>query len=854
MLKKYWHVLAFVIAIVIGLYLRVINPWNSVFTWTVRLGGNDPWYYERLIENCIHNFPYRIWFDPFTKYPYGTYTHFGPFLVYLSSIAAILYGAKTPEAIRAISAFIPVIGGIAIVFPVYLLTKEVFGKRAAVIATVLMVIIPGQFLQRSMLGFNDHHVWEAFWIITALALYVFSLNRWIKETNIKRNLIFATLTGLAFGLYLDTWAPGFVFGLIITTFIYLSLLLGLRVEKRVFLLTAYSFVVASLIYLPFINTPYISTTHYTPLQLEILLTLSAVILLLWLVDENYEKIAKFVRISKQSFFAVLALFALIALPNVFPTFYSALMSVIGVVRPRGGALTIAEVYPFFFTHAGEFTLSNAIFNFGTAFFFAIPAIAYSAYRIYRNRNLAEFAVFVWAIVMFIALCGQNRFAYYFASVTAIYCAFALDSLFSKLQLYDFIENIVKKRKGFSYTRVVIALLIALAVFYPTFALADMESKSGGGPNRQWYDALVWLRNNTPDGELYDKYYYELYKPPKNTSRPYDYPFKTYGVISWWDYGHWIETIGHRMPIANPFQQGIGGRHSKTPGASWFFTAFNESEAEITAKALNVRFVVSDLEMATGKFYAIATWSEGDLPYAEKYYAGFSYVANNMLGFAMNRWELPPNAVIIMRNPSILYYMTMEAKFHMLDGVGLSHYRLIYESKPDYGWLDIVRQLKEKGLNISESDVISIAAQNAYYRALYGVSPSIWAQEVLIKYVYKKLYESKIGIPLSTLMPTGYVKIFERVKGAKITGRVPEGVDEVRLNVTIKTNQNRTFEYVLVSDVKNGTYEFVVPYSQDTSYDVKPITPYFIRAGNIVKTVNVTEDEVLNGGIVRVDFD
>ncbi|KUK05306.1 MAG: Transmembrane oligosaccharyl transferase, putative, partial [Archaeoglobus fulgidus] len=69
--KKYWHLSVLVIAALISVKLRILNPWNSVFTWTVRLGGNDPWYYYRLIENTIHNFPHRIWFDPFTYYPYG---------------------------------------------------------------------------------------------------------------------------------------------------------------------------------------------------------------------------------------------------------------------------------------------------------------------------------------------------------------------------------------------------------------------------------------------------------------------------------------------------------------------------------------------------------------------------------------------------------------------------------------------------------------------------------------------------------------------------------------------------------------------------------------------------------------
>jgi len=129
LIKKYWHISILVIVALISLKLRILNPWDSVFTWTVRLGGNDPWYYYRLTENTIHNFPYRIWFDPFTNYPYGTYTHYGPFLVYLGSIAGIIFNATEGESLRAVLAFIPAIGGILAIIPVYLLTKRHLTKE-----------------------------------------------------------------------------------------------------------------------------------------------------------------------------------------------------------------------------------------------------------------------------------------------------------------------------------------------------------------------------------------------------------------------------------------------------------------------------------------------------------------------------------------------------------------------------------------------------------------------------------------------------------------------------------------------------------------------------------------------------
>ena len=62
--------------------------------------------------------------------------------------------------------------------------------------------------------------------------------------------------------------------------------------------------------------------------------------------------------------------------------------------------------------------------------------------------------------------------------------------------------------------------------------------------------------------------------------------------------HWITRIAHRIPVANNFQQGIGGPHQgNTSGACVFFIAKNESEANKISDALNVRYVVSDFLMA-----------------------------------------------------------------------------------------------------------------------------------------------------------------------------------------------------------------------------------------------------------------
>ena len=54
----------------------------------------------------------------------------------------------------------------------------------------------------------------------------------------------------------------------------------------------------------------------------------------------------------------------------------------------------------------------------------------------------------------------------------------------------------------------------------------------------------------PDGDPLD--YYGQY----DRTGDFEYPEGAYGVLSWWDYGHWITGEGERIANANPFQQNV----------------------------------------------------------------------------------------------------------------------------------------------------------------------------------------------------------------------------------------------------------------------------------------------------------
>ncbi len=77
---------------------------------------------------------------------------------------------------------------------------------------------------------------------------------------------------------------------------------------------------------------------------------------------------------------------------------------------------------------------------------------------------------------------------------------------------------------------------------------------------------------------------------------------------------------------------------------------------------------------------------------------------------------------------------------------------------------------------------------------------------------------------------------------------------------IMTNQGRLFTYTQTTTAGNGTYSFEVPYStlgpipDETNFDTRPTGPYTITVGDISKTVDVAEQDVLNGRTVTVNLE
>ena len=235
-------VAAIIVALFFGvaLYLRIALPYAKVFSgdW-IKFTGVDAYYYMRIVDNLVYNFPHLNSFDPYMLYPGGGGPSGYPLFDYL--LAGIIWliglGSPTQHTIDMVGVYFPVILGALTVIPVYFIGKELFNRWAGVIAAGLIALLPGEFLSRSILGFADQHVAETLFTTIAILFLILAVKaarqRQLSFNHIKRRdwaiiakpLIYSLLAGLFLGIYFLTWMGALLFVFIISVYLIIQFII-----------------------------------------------------------------------------------------------------------------------------------------------------------------------------------------------------------------------------------------------------------------------------------------------------------------------------------------------------------------------------------------------------------------------------------------------------------------------------------------------------------------------------------------------------------------------------------------------------------------------------------------------------
>lgn len=777
---------------VFALAIRIFPSWNIVFSDPIKYTADDGIYHMRLVENMLlgGHFPFRIYFDPYTNFPHGTYIHFTPLYDWILAFVVWIFsfGKPTIESINLVSPFVPAAMGALVVFLVYFLTKALFKNKAMALLAAFLSGTSGAFLYRSVLGNTDHHVAEVFFSTLAMLFFVFALQAG-KEKRSKKLWILSALAGLSFGLYFLAWTGAVMFLFLIFCFLVLYYLIEYFLGSRqnwILQLGIIIFAVSFLMIIPFLGHPDLFHTYmYNIVHLAAFGLGFLAFIALFLLDKFFLK-KNISRKLMPVFFALAIVCLLFLIKIFFPTLFDSFISGAKEINTGMSPSALARELTGEMQPVRYIGLIN---NFQMVFVVAMAGIAALIYFFAASRAknpeyllLALWAVFMISMAGILPMFGQVRFVYYLAIIFSIIFSFVVIGMakfgWQAIQESKGMpkENIYKKYVSLGGASIVLAAFYFLVYPFPF----NLETSFPNGlphilqatvfnskltiSDQDRYDVCDWLKNNTPDPGLD---YYELYKEPGLAD--YKYPDSAYGILAVWDFGHMITYYGHRIPVANPFHQGNGRKNADgtiTPGYATFFLAEDEKTATGYLDELRVKYVIADSGSANadGVYQQLIKWQQD----------GFDgYLAEDGKSINMAR-----------------YYNSMIAKLALFDGkqasfddyniAALSHFRLVYESE-------------NTGFTLKIDD----------------------NKEV-------KRY-----------------KIFEYVRGAVIKGRAQNG-SNVEISIGVKTNQERNFTYKNSFKASNGQFEFTVPYEGR----------YTIKIGNYSKEIEVSEQDVTTGSIIK----
>ncbi len=619
-----------------SLYVRIVLPYDAIFvnngTW-VWFRETDAYYYLRHIENILHHFPHYNTFDPYQLYLGGTGAGgiARPFFAWLVAgvILIVSGGSPTPRIIEVVAAYMPAILGTLTLFPVYFIGKKLFNRWAGVISAALVIILPSEFLHRSLLGFTDHHVAEVLFSTTSMLFLIMAIKvareRDISFSHIlnrdwsitRRPLMYTLLAGIFLGIYLLSWVGGLLMIFVIFAYLVIQFIVDHLTRRSTDYLSIIGtplFLVAFLMVLPVLGAERLDIFYLISMPIAMIVPMVLSIISRFMVGKRLKPVYYPLTLLG------IAGIGLAALRAANPILFANLLGLFRIFTPTGAALTISEVQPF--------SLEMGRFSFTTSFFISFISLAMLIYAVTRRQDADKILFLVWCILMLMAMLGQRRFSYYYTVNVALLTGYfswkmldiaGLDKLLTKSRIVETAKKFkkkVKKDKEKTKARIFVrprrawarVIVVGIILFVVVILPAAYRATVFAGLQNQvmdegWYTSCLWLKDNTPDpfGDFGDPdFYYALY-PPRDE---FQYPDSVYGCLSWWDYGHFIMRLGHRIPNANPGQAGA-------VEAGKFFIAQNESAAQeiVERYGLRTKYVMIDYMMALpSKFYAMAEWA------------------------------------------------------------------------------------------------------------------------------------------------------------------------------------------------------------------------------------------------------
>jgi len=818
--KKKLLLLIMLLAFVVRLWVFPVVFSNGEIT----LLGADTYYHARRILATVANFPHALSFDSYINYPYGTSIGWAPLYDVTIAAAALIIGLGSPSlyTVEATAAVVPLLLGVLTVLIVFLIVEKIFDWRTALISAGIFSITPAH-VYVSFIGYADHHVAETLLSTTAYLFFIVSLKNLQKNNvsiagGILNNSLFPALTGVALALAIFTWNGAPIFVGLIGIYIVIQFVIDKKLGKS----SDYLVITGGIAYLVslLIITPIaisqgagFDINSYLPSYFHVVF-LAAFFSLCVLLG-----VMQMVQFKRWWYYLLLLVLiftlAFFSIEIISPQFYQTAEIGLGYLLGGGILATIQEAVPLFDNPAGGFTLDNVWRAFTISFFIALLMLIYFIHKT-RKETYPSDAVFliVWTLIVLALTLLQRRFVYLLAVNVAILSAYFITSalkLFS-IEIKTLIAKSTKRKRknqkaSASVSNTGFIRGLSIAAFLPILSVVVIKYMETG--NIPAKDFLLYV-----DIAILLAYFIiavlKLFSI-ENTKLMIGLSMIALLAVHNLTVVKFMATENIAAPDRD-LRESFKWLKDSSPATSYYYSP--DAPAE----------------------YGVMSW--WDYGNWILYLSQRPVVANNFqtgiddaAHFLTASDEKTANGVLNARKVRFIVTdaQMLKLKFKyiaMLAGKNPEDYYGTSEGAP----------------------IRSVNAENEKFFATMLSRLHVFDGDRLNN--YRLIYES--GTTAIKSPDLKYVKIFEYVQGATISGKASDG--EVKVMLSVMTNQGRTFVYTNQVTASNGTYEIKVPYStHGGKYATSPLSDYVVQSNRTAKAVSVSEQDVLEGRILQVDL-
>ena len=592
--RIYNHSEVIIVGILVAFYLFLSNYfyWSATFVYGGGIaalptsGGSDP-YYNFIAILHILNQHTQLVYDPTLNYPLGTINPRNPFFHwFIALVAEILspfYGAQT-AAFYAFEEFDAVFGALLII-PVYLITREIFGKNAAAVGALLYALMPSN-LSAGILSGGRMHTPELIFAFFSVYFFLRAIrlsgkNRIIDNLRDFRHYplkiyefyqsnkiptIYGLLAGASLGGLMLSWQGYAYIEAILLLYVAVQLIVNLIFKRPTGYITYYTalFVILGFLmgFYYYAGVNELTGWYNAELEIGILIVLFGV--LIGLVGRR-----PWILIIPILVLAVIA--GLEGMAHFSPALLDRLLSGDGYFIKTRVYSTIAE--------AAAPALGSYIGGFGIAqFLLGMVGVGYAAYLFLKEKTDQLLLILVFSVVSIYMSFAAARFNITAAPAYAILGAGVL-LMFAKISK---IEEVKKKKpttsgsafkaiKGnIKWLQAAFVIIVTLLVIVPSATSMISASVPAGSPAQAQVESQIanslpaFLKTNNTTNFVGG-----LSGGVSNGSTPLSKSFAWLSgqdsnvpvqdraaYLSWWDYGFQERYQGQHPTVADDFQQGI----------------------------------------------------------------------------------------------------------------------------------------------------------------------------------------------------------------------------------------------------------------------------------------------------------